>query len=74
MKKLFKNNKLIVTGVLLGAVVGYLYYSFIGCSTGTCNITSKPLNSTIYFAVLGGLVFSLFKNEVKQKENKNAGE
>ncbi|RAR73930.1 hypothetical protein [Flavobacterium aciduliphilum] len=53
-------------GVIVGAVSGYLYYRFIGCATGTCAITSKPLNSTAYFAVLGGLLFSMFlKNEKK---------
>lgn len=72
MKKLIKQNKLIIIGAILGAIIGYLYYSFIGCSTGTCNITSKPINSTLYFAVLGALVFNIFKQEVKQE--KNAGE
>lgn len=67
MKKLLNNNKLIVLGIILGAIVGFLYYQFIGCSTGTCNITSKPLNSTVYFAVMGGLIFSLFKKEETPK-------
>lgn len=50
-------------GICIGAIGGYLYYHFIGCTTGTCPITSKPFNSTIYGAVMGGLVFSIFKKE-----------
>jgi len=56
-------NKLVLIGILAGAIGGYLYYHFIGCATGTCPITSKPLNSTIYGAVMGGLLFSIFKKE-----------
>jgi len=46
----------IIIGVAIGGVLGFLYYKFIGCSSGTCPITSKPLNSIIYGAVMGLLV------------------
>jgi len=68
MKKLFKVSRLYIIGALSGAVVGYCYYKFIGCSTGTCPITSHPLNSTIYFALLGILFSGLFKKG-RQKVN-----
>jgi hypothetical protein len=48
------------TGIIIGAVAGYLYYHFVGCSSGTCAITSKPLNSTLYGSLMGGLVFNMF--------------
>ncbi len=51
---------LISAGLLAGALAGYAYYYFIGCNTGTCPITSRPLNSTLYGAVMGGLLFSMF--------------
>jgi hypothetical protein len=57
------NKKIVfitLSGVLLGAVAGYAYYSFVGCASGTCAITSKPLNSTLYGALMGGLLFNLF--------------
>lgn len=47
-----------VLGMLVGDACGYAYYHFIGCASGTCAITSKPLNSTLYGAVLGGLLFN----------------
>jgi len=58
---------LIIAGGVAGAVGGYLYWYFIGCNSGTCPITSSPLNSTLYGIVLGGLVFSLFKKNKKNK-------
>jgi hypothetical protein len=42
--------------VLGGAVAGYLYYRFVGCRTGTCPITSSPVISTIYGAMIGFLL------------------
>lgn len=62
MKFLLK-HKLTIIGIIVGAIGGYLYYSLVGCSTGTCPITSKPLNSTLYGAVLGGLALNIFKKE-----------
>ncbi|GIJ94581.1 DUF6132 family protein [Capnocytophaga stomatis] len=58
MKYLIK-NKWIIIGVFLGAIAGYLYYYYIGCASGTCAITSNPLNSTLYGAVMGGLLLSI---------------
>lgn len=63
IKSFILRNKLMLLGVLLGGIAGYLYYHFIGCVTGTCAITSKPVNSTVYFAVMGGLLFSMLKSE-----------
>lgn len=56
-------NKLTVLGILAGAAGGYLYYHFIGCTSGSCPITSQPVNSTLYGAMMGGLLFSSFKKE-----------
>jgi len=56
-------HRLIVIGVLAGAISGYLYYHFIGCNSGTCAITSRPLNSTLYGAIMGGLLLNVFKKE-----------
>ncbi|MCW5906421.1 MAG: hypothetical protein KIS94_01050 [Chitinophagales bacterium] len=61
--------RLIFAGIVFGALAGFLYWKFVGCSSGTCAITSNPLNSTLYGAMLGGLAFDLFrKNEQKSSE------
>lgn len=53
-------------GVVFGAIAGYLYYYYIGCASGTCSITSRPLNSSLYGSVMGGLVFNMFVNSPKK--------
>lgn len=47
-------------GLVFGAIAGYLYYYYVGCASGSCAITSKPLNSTLYGAMMGGLIFNMF--------------
>lgn len=63
MKKWMLENRMIIAGVVLGAMGGYAYYHFIGCANGTCMISSKPVNSTLYFATMGGLFMSIFKKK-----------
>ncbi len=53
-------------GIAVGAIAGYLYYFYVGCVSGTCAITSKPLNSTLYGALMGGLVFNMFVKSPKK--------
>lgn len=62
MNLLYK-YKLTIIGIVVGAIGGYLYYHYVGCNSGTCAITSKPLNSTLYGSFMGGLIFNLFKKE-----------
>lgn len=52
--------------IVVGAVLGYSYYYFIGCRGGTCPITGNPVISTLYGAVIG-LVF-VFPSNKKQPE------
>ena len=52
-----------IAGILLGSVLGYMYYHFIGCSSGTCPITSNATSSTLYGAVMGGLLISSFNGK-----------
>jgi len=66
MKKFVSTNILSLVGVVVGAIAGYLYWRYVGCASGTCAITSKPLNSTLYGAMMGGLLFSMFKKEEKE--------
>ncbi len=63
-------HKVAVLGTLAGAVGGYLYYHFIGCTSGTCPITSQPVNSTLYGAMMGWLLVGSFKKEKKTTESK----
>ena len=66
IKNFISKYKLTIVGVLVGAIGGYFYYHFVGCNSGTCAITSKPLNSTLYGALMGGLFFNILKNQNKK--------
>jgi len=68
MLNLIKKYKLTTIGTIAGAIAGYLYYHFVGCASGTCMITSKPLNSTLYGALMGGLLLNIFQNKTKKNK------
>lgn len=68
MENSILKNKWVIAGVLLGAFAGFLYWQQIGCASGTCPITSQWQNSTAYGALMGGLLFSIFKTEAKKDE------
>ena len=65
MRKLSKTYLLLIIGVVIGATAGYFYWKSVGCNSGTCAITSNPTNSTLYGAVIGGLLFSMFQSKKK---------
>ncbi len=50
-------------GIALGAIGGWAWWYFFGCTSG-CAITSSPLNSTLYGALMGGLLFHSFQKPV----------
>ncbi|MBI3232035.1 MAG: hypothetical protein HYZ51_03080 [Candidatus Doudnabacteria bacterium] len=61
----FKRPLLIAIGGLLGLAGGYFYWQQIGCASGSCPITSNPIHSSIYGAVMGGLLLSIITNSKK---------
>lgn len=71
MQNFIKKYRLSILGILLGGIGGYLYYHFIGCTTGSCAITSKPFNSTVYGMVMGYLLFSIAENSTKKTKSEN---
>ena len=50
----------ILVGVIVGGGLGFGWYKLVGCSTGSCPLTSNPVISTIYGAVVGALVAGSF--------------
>lgn len=55
----FKKPLLIALGGFVGLIGGYFYWQQIGCVSGSCPITSNPVHSSLYGAVMGGLLFSI---------------
>jgi xanthine/uracil permease len=66
--EIVKEQVLAIIGIILGAIGGYLYWHYIGCVSGTCPITSSPIMSTIWGALLGGLLLSMFKKDKKESK------
>ena len=57
-----------VLPVVGGAVVGFLYYYFIGCRTGTCPISGNPYISTVYGALIGAIWLIPSKKKVEEEK------
>jgi Family of unknown function (DUF6132) len=46
---------ILIISILIGGGLGWLYYHFIGCNSGSCPITSNPWSSIIFGAVISYL-------------------
>jgi len=56
-----------IIGLTIGAAGGFMYYKTVGCSTGTCPITSNPWISTIWGGLIGYLFGGMFNKKNKTK-------
>ena len=65
---ILKNQKLIIIGATLGAVIGFFYWKEIGCLSGNCTIKSVWYNMTAYGLTLGGLFSSIIQEQFKKKK------
>lgn len=61
-----------VISVIVGGFIGYLYYYFIGCKSGTCAIKSNPVNMILYGAVLSALVTELIHDTMLSIANRKS--
>jgi len=52
--------------VTIGAVAGFAYWRFVGCSSGSCAITANWHTSTL----MGGLMGFLLVGDNRKKTNK----
>jgi hypothetical protein len=57
----------VLLGSILGGVLGFLYYYFIGCRSGSCPITSNPYIS-ILFGVVAGIILA-YPDKKRQKND-----
>ncbi len=57
----------LIIGAIIGGGLGFAYYKFVGCSSGTCPLTSSPVISTIYGVVVGTLIGSSTNSHQKTK-------
>ena len=50
----------LLAGLAIGALAGYAWYRLVGCSTGTCPLTSRWWMTTGYGGLMG-LLFAASK-------------
>ncbi|MFM2040221.1 MAG: hypothetical protein RLZZ493_810 [Bacteroidota bacterium] len=50
-----------IIGSVVGIIAGYMYYLQVGCSTGACAISASPTKSMLLFALMGGILGSMFQ-------------
>ncbi len=64
----WKNRGILaVIFMVVGALIGYGYYHFYGCTTN-CAISSDPTRTMIYFAGIGLIASIIFWGDKKEKE------
>lgn len=47
-----------VIGGVIGALVGFGVYRFVGCKTGACPLSGNPWIATILWALIGAVIAS----------------
>lgn len=60
-----------VLPVLVGGILGFAYYYYVGCTSGSCAITSNPYISTAYGSLIGLLLSFPSKRKKKGKNDEN---
>ncbi|RPI03662.1 MAG: hypothetical protein EHM72_00840 [Calditrichaeota bacterium] len=63
--KLIKNGLIFI----IGAGLGFSYYYFIGCKTGSCPLQSNPWFSSLWGGVLGLLLVDAVKGFLPKKQS-----
>ncbi|HRH99999.1 MAG TPA: hypothetical protein PK006_03005 [Saprospiraceae bacterium] len=63
MNQFIKSNGFLILSGIIGAGLGFLYWRTIGCNSGQCFISSSPINSSIYGAIMGWLLYSSFSSK-----------
>lgn len=54
-----KNNLIKLVFTVIGIIGGFLYWKFVGCTSGTCPIKSVWYLMTLWGAVMGYLIGDL---------------
>jgi hypothetical protein len=62
INELIRNDRVVLIFTIVGAAGGFLYWRFIGCSTGTCPIKSVWYWSTLFGGVIGYLTGSIIND------------
>ncbi len=68
--EILKTKKLALAFLALGAIGGFLYWKFVGCTSGTCAIKSVWYWSTLWGAVVGYLLGDMLNDLIAKIRSK----
>jgi len=73
IKKIIQKYPVQIVFTIVGAIGGFLYWRFVGCTSGTCAIKSVWYWTTLWGAAVGYLtgdfIFDVWeKRKIKRKE------
>ncbi len=75
MKRFITQHKWALAGLLAGGIAGFLYWRFVGCTSGSCPIQSVWYWSTLWGAAAGYLVGDFVQDLInRRKKKKDVGE
>ena len=74
MNKFLKKYKWGLIGGIIGGIGGFLYWRFVGCTSGTCPIKSVWYWSTLWGMVMGYLIGDLIKDLINKRKEKQEKE
>jgi len=74
LKRIIQSNRIQIIFLLAGAVGGFLYWQFVGCSSGTCAIKSVWYWTTLWGAAMGYLIGDLINDIIQKRKKKGEGE
>jgi len=72
--EILKEKRLSLLFLVLGAIGGFLYWKFVGCTSGTCAIKSVWYWSTLWGAAMGYLLGDFINDLLKKRKKKQTND
>jgi F0F1-type ATP synthase assembly protein I len=58
-----------ITGAVIGAIGGYLYWKYVGCASGTCTIKSNWYLMIPWGMIMGFLIGSVAGDLIRKRKS-----
>lgn len=69
-----RKKRISLVFLVVGAIGGFLYWRFVGCTSGTCAIKSVWYWSTLWGAAVGYLVGDFITDIIEKRKKRKAKE
>jgi len=61
----FRTNSIVLVGMIVGVIMGFLHWSYFGCYWGTYPLSAECWVNCCYGAIFGGFIFSLLDKDYR---------